>query len=308
MSLKLFEKIFSVEKNYANIIIYFLGIKITLKRRYVDYGFINCHVSNEIFVSNCIKAMHSKTFPKYKNCHKGQDIVLVATGPTLNYYSPIHNGVHIGVNRAYKNSNIKLDYLFVVDFHGTNKENIEEIVNYPANIFLGTYYSLNTSAREHSIPLIYKELPHVNCYAIDYPRNLRYPDLEFCGLMDYGSTIFNAAHFATYTHPKRIFLVGCDCSNTGHYDNSPPYNDLRVDSILNGWIMFKEYCSWYYPDVEIISINPIGLKGLFKDVYTQSYVNDHPELMKEDIEILDDEIINNIKNNKEGEKEICLNQ
>ena len=66
MSLKLFEKIFSVEKNYANIIIYFLGIKITLKRRYVDYGFINCHVSNEIFVANCIKAMHSKTFPKYK--------------------------------------------------------------------------------------------------------------------------------------------------------------------------------------------------------------------------------------------------
>ena len=47
---------------------------------------------------------------------------------------------------------------------------------------------------------------------------------------------------------------------------------------------------------------------MFQDVYTQSYVNDHPELMKEDIEILDDEIINNIKNNKEGEKEICLNQ
>lgn len=284
-------RIFSIKNDrYYKTITFFGFIKIKINRNPFNYGLINAHISNEVFVANCIKDMHGKTFPKYKNCHKGQDIVLVGTGPTLNYYSPVNNGVYIGVNRAYKNENIKLDYLFVVDFNSTNKENIEEIVNYPANIFLGTYYTINPLTLEHSIPLIYKERPHINRYAIDYPRNLRYPDLEYCGLMDYGSTIFNAAHFATYTHPKRIYLVGCDCSNSGHFDNSPPYNDLRVGSLLNGWHRFKEYCTWYYPDIEIISINPVGLKGVFKDVYTQSYVNDHPELLEEDIEILDVEI------------------
>lgn len=282
------KKIFSITNDNRYKIIKLFGfIKIKINRNLFNYGLINSHISNEIFVSNCIRDMHSKTFPRFKGCHKGEDVILVGTGPTLNYYSCIPDGVHIGVNRAYKNRDIKFDYLFVVDFSSTNKENIDEIINYPAEIFLGTYYTLNKIVRKHSIPMMYKELPNVNCYAIDFPRNLRYPDIENCGLMDYGSVIFNAAHFATYTHPRRIYLVGCDSSNTGHFDNSPPYNEIRVGTIVNGWKCFKEYCSWYYPDIEIISINPIGLKGIFKDVYTPEYVNEHPELLEKDIEILD---------------------
>ena len=39
------------------------------------------------------------------------------------------------------------------------------------------------------------------------------------------------------------------------------------------------------PDIEIISINPVGLKGLFHDVYTEEYLIDHPEINREEIEI-----------------------
>lgn len=36
----------------------------------------------------------------------------------------------------------------------------------------------------------------------------------------------------------------------------------------------------------MISVNPIGLKGIFKDAYTQAYVDEHPELLNNKIEIL----------------------
>ena len=31
----------------------------------------------------------------------------------------------------------------------------------------------------------------------------------------------------------------------------------------------KEFAETYYPDTEIISINPVGLKGVFKDEFTE---------------------------------------
>jgi len=36
------------------------------------------------------------------------------------------------------------------------------------------------------------------------------------------------------------------------------------------WIQLKEFVELYYPETEIISINPIGLKGLFRDEYTET--------------------------------------
>ena len=68
------------------------------------------------------------------------------------------------------------------------------------------------------------------------------------------------------------------------------------------WDSFKQMVCRMYPNTPIISVNPVGLKGMFKDVYTQSYVDAHPELLKENIKILGGENLLNI-NTTEGEKE-----
>lgn len=78
-----------------------------------------------------------------------------------------------------------------------------------------------------------------------------------------GSTVFAALQFALWTNPKRIYLVGCDCSNAGHFDNSNG-NDMGV--LLEPYKKFKSFASTYYPETEIISVNPVGLRGLFKDL------------------------------------------
>ena len=38
-----------------------------------------------------------------------------------------------------------------------------------------------------------------------------------------------------------------------------------------GYARTKMFARQYYPETEIISINPVGLRGLFKDVYTEEY-------------------------------------
>ena len=39
-----------------------------------------------------------------------------------------------------------------------------------------------------------------------------------------------------------------------------------------GYAQMKMFARFYYPETEIISINHVGLCGLFKDVYTDEYL------------------------------------
>lgn len=246
-----------------------LGIKFKKSRKLNKGDFSNLRnwISNEVFVANIVSDVHSKVFPKYKNINEGKDIVIVACGPTMKDYVPIENVIHIGVNKAYQNEKIKFDYLFTHDYRAV-KDYIEEIIKYPATKFLGSNLSRDKGyLRDCIIPIKYQNDDNVNLYFTDYPRNLAYPYIERCALMDFRSIIFAATQFALYTNPRRIYLVGCDCSDCGYFDGSKQTG--KSSHLVYGWQKLKEYKDTYYPDTEIISINPVGLKGLFEDKYTQ---------------------------------------
>lgn len=100
----------------------------------------------------------------------------------------------------------------------------------------------------------------------DIPYNI-----EFYPLMGFYSVAFQALNFAAYTYPKKLYLVGCDCSNSGYFDGSKQLF-ANVNLWIKGYQKFKLFMEHFYPDTEIISINPIGLKGIFKDVYTEDFL------------------------------------
>ncbi|MCL2748944.1 MAG: hypothetical protein FWE50_02610 [Alphaproteobacteria bacterium] len=50
-------------------------------------------------------------FSQFRNHHKGQDIILIATGPSLDKFTPMKDAVYIGVNGAVKYNKVKFDYL-----------------------------------------------------------------------------------------------------------------------------------------------------------------------------------------------------
>lgn len=96
-----------------------------------------------------------------------------------------------------------------------------------------------------------------------------YQDICKHELTDFYSIYSAALQFAFFTYPKRIYLAGCDCAHTGHfYDKGAPFIfwGMKV-----GYARMKMFAKVHYPDTEIVSINPVGLRGLFSDVYTDEY-------------------------------------
>ena len=85
---------------------------------------------------------------------------------------------------------------------------------------------------------------------------------------------------------KEIYFVGLDTSSGHFFDKSGSY---EVNSMMEGYHLLENFAQLYYSDVDVISVNPVGLKGLFTDVYTKSYVDEHPELLKETVKIIESE-------------------
>lgn len=217
--------------------------------------------------------LHQETFAKYKNAFAGKDVVLLATGPTLTKFKPIENAIYVGVNSAFKYDKVKIDYMFFTDYCGLSY--LEEVNNYPATKFYGivrNFYTANGKSPviPESIAIRHGALRYYENAANDWKimEDLDFAyDLTTTPLTNYCSITFPAMQFILWCNPRRIYLVGCDTSNSGYFDGTT--NSLTVDMVMRGWLKMKDFVQTYYPEIEIISINPVGLEGLFKDIYTK---------------------------------------
>ncbi|HHY1437477.1 TPA: glycosyltransferase family 2 protein [Campylobacter jejuni] len=249
----------------------------------------------------CIN-LHQKVFPKYKNIHLHDEIVLVGSGPTLNYYKFNNKKIHIGCNRVFRT--MELDYLFIADGVGTHSY-LHELSSYKTKckIFMGKHLvNMDYSNSKFWFNRLYinddfalkcnAERYYINA-ASNFSRFL-YTDIDLFPLAEFRSVIHAAFQFALFTGTKKIYIVGCDSQFNGYYDGDSQDLEWAGDSydhVVNGWKKIKNFTNVYYPNVEIISINPVALKGIFKDVYTKKYIADHPELLRENIEIIQDYLL-----------------
>jgi hypothetical protein len=261
-----------------------------------DIQFLKVWQYRTAYFPSIIAEEHKKLIP-YKNKHVDDVFVVCGSGPTLNYYSPIHNAIHLGLNRVYENNSIKLDYIFAWDLPNLLKNDnrfYEKIREYPAQKILGRF--LHDGMRQINEQML-TDLNAVGVFSSSLvgwsssigeccPDPIIHYDIEHYPLMDFGSCAFGAFHFALYTGAKRILLVGLDNSLNGYFKKEHKQQYLQTDMILKGWKKVKVFCDIYYPDVEIVSVNPVGLTGIFRDVYTEEYIVLHPELRRPSTEIL----------------------
>lgn len=229
---------------------------------------------------NEISTVNTQTFSKYRNAFLGKKVVIVAGDPTAKYYTPIKDAIHIGVNFVWKKENISFDYLFTQDAH--DRENIQQFKQIGFNkikheIFMG---KLTNSLDSHWIvfPEEYSSLNNnISRYMVSQNSIGQQIFQDICqyALGNFHSITFPTLHFALFTHPAEIYLVGCDTtSGSGHfYDNvvESKKQSLSTKDIKVGYARMKMFAKHFYPDTEIISINPVGLRGLFSDVYTEEY-------------------------------------
>lgn len=181
--------------------------------------------------------------------------------------------IHIGVNRAFQLNKVDFDYYFLQDYSGKTPEYIEELNNYRKNECV-KFYGLTMEYKyepERTVP----ESHAIKANALRYRTDRDFSnfncqfayDISTQPLGCFETIVFPALQFALWTYPRRIYLVGCDCSLSGYAYDTKYKNYLKPDNLISAYKKFKQFAHKYYPDVEIISINPVGLKGIFKDEY-----------------------------------------
>lgn len=240
--------------------------------------------------------INNYSFLPYKDKFCGRTVVLCGAGPTLSAYEPIQNAVHIALNRAFLFDKVDFDFVFASDFRGIEHVK-DELKNYRVGKCEKFFAFMND--QELDIPESYaKECNAKRFMTKHYWRTMYGGDwrntlyINQMPLEDYPTIALIAIQFILYTHPQKIYLVGCDFSAEGHFNERNQTKEkidwgIREakrlwsnDLMRQWWSNVKEFQHCYYPDTEIVSINPIGLKGIFKDEYTDSYLAKHHDIEK----------------------------
>ena len=228
-------------------------------------------------LESCLSAqiLH-KNFNIYKNINKGRKVVLVCTGKTSEKYIPIENALHIGVNGAIYLKNIKFDFLFMQDYfnHYPNRESMhDDFINYhnfKCQKFIGIHSS-NSSKLQLQLNRLVCRIPlnvtinyDVKQYILSGTFFKWAYDISNMPFGNFIGTVFSALQFITYTNPKEIYLVGCDCGGL-HANSTEKFEIAKTQ--LYSWKLVKKILDRDYNHIKVTSINPVNLKNFFNDMY-----------------------------------------
>lgn len=236
-------------------------------------------LEDQVEWQNDIRAVHTRAFAEYRNAFRDKKVVIVGSGPSAKYYKPISDAIHIALNYSWRREDISFDYLFTGDRY-INKENIR--VQDGFDRIKDKIFVYMRMASERLRWLDFGEdvsiMDRVRRFYISSNPDRKSMCQDIClhPLFIKHSIAEAALDFALFAYPKEIYLVGCDCSNSGYFYKSTAEQlkdnkKLATSSMRVNYARFKTFADQYYPDTEIISINPVGLKGLFKDIYTDEY-------------------------------------
>ena len=292
--------------------VFYLGlplIRTTKKGNVIEKRFLGIHYKTEqvsvkpvpfaddvrllqiIMHANAITNTHRETFTKYKNRHVGEEVVLVASGPTLNHFEPIRDCVYVGVNKVLLYEKVHFDYLFFQDFAHLQAHEILDLMGKYAGA--KKFYGIlqDTIRQDWIVPESAAIRDQAERYYVI--SQWKYPPVHFTydianePFGDCGSVSFAALQFILWTNPRRIYLVGQDVTTT-YFDRSASFmGPSNISNQLRGWKAMVKFANTYYPNTEIVSINPVGLKGMFRDMYTKSYLLAHPDLKIPDENIIE---------------------
>lgn len=204
---------------------------------------------------------YNKEFEIYKNIHKGKSGILLATGQTIKDYSPIveDGAIKVGVNSIYEHKELlnTLDYYFFGSNYEANSHRKECVDNIDKKTkkFASTYRNGGVTRFGNIIPEHARE---IDAMPFDCGMNSFVSDISNNRILGH-SIVFPALQFLLYTGVDKIYVVGCDVKDFYGEDNTKQLKEL--------WDKFKIWVVKAYPYVDIIIVNPVGLKGMFINLF-----------------------------------------
>jgi hypothetical protein len=259
-----------------------LNLIVKLLRRLYGRHIQKTAMLNSKVISTAL--LHNKTFLPLKNICNGKKVVMCGAGPTLSKYVPIEDAIHVALNRAFLFDKVLFDYIIAQDFDGL-KHVQRELIDYRGNNCIKLLGALNVKSQ--------KEIPEslaIKCGALRYNTDMFMLssgyrseftcDLSSVAVGNCPNVSLSALQIILYMNPDSIYIVGCDISGSHFSQKNLDKNSIDAENIkmkklwsksqgklIRKWKEFKHFQKTYYPDTKIYSINPVGLKGLFEDIY-----------------------------------------
>lgn len=249
--------------------------------KYIEYERMITSISVAASICN------RETFLPLKNICKGMEIAVCGAGPSLTYYQPIDGVTHLALNRALLCEKVKFDYFFANDWLGINFFK-DKIVEYDCKKYLGfqggidSIYEIPESFRIEAGAMKYYTDTYISPNQISSKLVVDIDKRPISNTYNMGLQVMQVA---LYMNPSRIYLVGIDASSNGHFTkgglsekNEDKYHDylrkyIDIENVRDKWLELKQFRDTFYPETEIVSVNPIGLKGLFTDYYQDNNRN-----------------------------------
>lgn len=222
---------------------------------------------------NIVKTYHHNLL-KYKDKHKGETCYIFGSGPSLNNFKIKEPGIFIGCNHIIKHKYIKdkLKYYFfghgyavlnsdddpVYGNHQKEVNNLENHIEKFAMVSRDDDILVHKFTKE-----IINNLHKINAIPCDINVTNFFENLHEKSFINH-SIVLPACQFALYAGFSTIYLVGCDCSGYYHSNSFDlKHTNFHIDKdLIYWWSGLYKHKNKHYPSAKMISLNPVGLKGI----------------------------------------------
>lgn len=281
-----------------------VNVSLNSVSRFLIENFSGCL---EYFKKDIDVYMHNAIFmDSIKDSIKGRNVIVYGSGPSLNFFDSkkyfSEDTVHMGVNGQINNQNLKLDYFFAGDYVAMCKNNITPELLKEKNA-AGTKICLTRKVEVDSsnvksdrfIPDSYMSelgsILNLLYYTNDYEKAIQNNHLKL--LFSARSIGQIPLLISLFCGAARIYLVGFDQGGAVYADgrkrgscevvenddsevsnaddNKKTGTDVRA---IQGYKQVKTIKRKLNLKTEILSVNPVNMKGIFNDVYTHEFVKE----------------------------------
>lgn len=232
--------------------------------------------------AHVVASIHSRVFPPLRNALCGRQLALAGSGPSLLQAPAMDGCLTAACNQSYTFFGASgPDYYFATDYRARGYiENALRTLPADCGIFLG--YNVSYAANPTlEIPLILGEDPRVSNFC-DYYSLAPRMELELYPVFHCYTVLHSMLHIALYMNPDVIYLLGCDSVPNGYFDGrdatAQKSGAMHVNEIKYGYVQLRNLQRHQRSRTRIVSVNPIGLRGFFEDVYTPQFLALHPEI------------------------------
>ena len=197
---------------------------------------------------------------KYKDIHLGESAILVGSGPSLlknrdNFkIAKDNNFLFFGNNDTiFEKELFELDYFFLADPINLKRRGKDNFIN--ATVKKKKFFvAINNQPRLNS-----SELKKANGDSFRTLGNSIFNNLP--SRLIGRSSIFVTLQMIAYMGIKKIYLAGCDCDGGNIFIKK----HFHYKNLIEQWVNIKSYFKDNFPDLEIYSLNPVGLKDIFPE-------------------------------------------